>query len=239
MTNPFALTTLKQKTIAAAVLAITGTVTIGSGGTAVASTMNHEAGTMHASQSQMTHPQSTQAATDLRVGLNNLLGEHVTSSLHVTRSIAGGAPQHKIDAAMATQYANSDALSAAVGSVYGAEAQAQFSEMFREHIDESNKYAMEVAAGNQAGKDAALMELQEYLNELSSFFSTAIPGLPAQDVYALLNEHEDLINKSTEAYKAGDFVQSYQLEHQALVQVGTIADALAKGIIATQPAKFQ
>jgi hypothetical protein len=183
------------------------------------------------------HEQS-QAAIDLRVGLNNLLAEHVTTNLTVNRSIADGASDAEIEGGMQGQLANSDALSAAVGSIYGADAQAQFSEMFREHIVESNAYAMAVADGDESAKEAATAELQEYLEELATFFSTAIPGLPQEDVYALLNEHEELINASTEAFKAGDYNLSYQLEHDALTQVATIADALAAGIVRTQPDSF-
>ncbi|HEX8182449.1 MAG TPA: hypothetical protein VF575_02495 [Candidatus Saccharimonadales bacterium] len=198
----------------------------------------HENKMKHENKDHGNKHQQSQAAIDLRVGLNNLLAEHVTTNLTVNRSIAGGASSAQIEAGMQAQLANSDALSAAVGSVYGAEAQAQFSEMFREHIVESNAYAQAVAAGDESAKAAANAELQEYLHELSTFFSTAIPGLPQEDVYSLLNQHEELINASTEAFKAGDYHQSYKLEHDALVQVATIADALADGIVRTQPDLF-
>ncbi len=191
------------------------------------------------SQSQTGHAGQSQAAIDLRVGMNNLLREHVSTSLNVTRSVAGHAPQAQIDGAIAAQYANSDALSGAVGSVYGGEAQAQFSSLFREHIVTSNMYAAAVADGDEEAKQMANVELREYLHDIAAFFSGAIPGLQEQDVYGLLNEHEELINKSTDAFKAGDYVQSYQLEREALKQISRAADILSNGIIATQPAKFQ
>lgn len=182
--------------------------------------------------------QQSQAAVDLRVGLNNLLAEHVTTNLNVNRSIAGGASTAEIEAGMQAQVVNSEAIAAAVGSIYGPEAQAQFYAMFQEHIDESNRYAQAVAAGDESARIAANEELQEYLREIATFFSTAIPVLAYDDVYALLNQHEELINSSTEAFKAGDFERSYHLEHEALKQVAMIADALAAGIVATQPDKF-
>lgn len=227
----------RYSSIAAAAL-FTGALAASSG-SAAASTMsrnNQASATMHSEHMQSGHGQ---AAADLRVGLNNLVREHVSVSLDVTRSIAGNAPESKINGAIEAQYANSDALSAAVGSVYGGEAQSQFSDLFREHIAESNAYAVAVADNDQQAKQAAVMELQEYLNDIAMFFSGAIPGLQTQDVYGLLNEHEELINKSTEAYKAGDFVQSYQLEREALKQASRIADTLASAIIASQPATFQ
>lgn len=200
--------------------------------------VSHENNGNHGNNNGNHQDEQSQAAIDLRVGLNNLLREHVTSNIAVNRSIASGAPQEEIAAGMDYQLTNSDSIAAAVGSVYGIEAEAQFSEMFREHIVESNNYAMAVAAGDEAAKEMANAELQEYLVEIATFFSTAIPVLPYEDVYALLSEHENLINQSTEAFKYGDYSGSYHLEAQALTQVSGIADALASGIVATQPDKF-
>lgn len=180
----------------------------------------------------------SQASIDLRNGLNILLQEHVTTNLTVNRSIAAGATQAEIDASIQAQIANSDAISAAIGSIYGAEAEAQFSEMFLEHIEESNNFAIAVAAGDEAAKVEANIELQEYLEEIAVFFSTAIPVLSEEAVYGLLLEHETLINLSTETFASGNTGQSKKFERQALRQISVIADALASGIIETQPDKF-
>jgi exosome complex RNA-binding protein Csl4 len=240
MTNHSKAKTLKKYSVMMPATLLVGVVGLTSGyvpgvsaGRALASDASMMTEPMHAE-----HKKKSQAAMDLRVGMNNLLREHVSTSLDVTRGLADQAPQAQIDGAMAAQYANADALAAAVGSVYGGAAQAQFSELFKEHITESNAYAQAVGNGDPVAKEAARVELQEYLTEIAAFFSGAIPGLQAQDVYGMLNEHEELINKSTEAYKAGDFVASYQLEREALKQISMAADALSSGIIATQPDKF-
>ncbi|MDQ2972943.1 MAG: hypothetical protein M3Q79_00465 [bacterium] len=180
----------------------------------------------------------SQAASDLRTGLTFLLRQHVTTNLDVNRSIASGASQAEIDAGIEAQMANSDAISAAIGSIYGAEAEAAFSEMFLEHIEESNNFAVAVAAGDESSKALANEELIEYLEEIATFFSDAIPVLPYEAVYGLLLEHETLINKSTEASASVNFGQSQKFEIQALKQVTVIANALASGIIATQPDLF-
>ena len=194
--------------------------------------------TKMSNQSQAMSGHSSQAAEDLRVTMNNLLREHVTVGLTATRSIVDGAPQSQINAAESAQLLNADALAQAVGSVYGGEAQASFSTLFKEHIEQSNRYAVAVANGDQNAKAMALTELQDYLHDIAAFFSGAIPGLQEQDAYGLLNEHEELVNKSIEAYKAGDFVQSYQMEREALKQISRAADMISAGIIATQPTKF-
>lgn len=181
----------------------------------------------------------TAPAADLRVDMNNLLREHVSSSLDVTRSIADEAPQAEVDAAIAAQMANAGDIAAAVGSVYGDDAQKQITGMFVEHVEESNKYARAVAAGDEAAKAESLKELKEYLNEISTFFSGAINDLPKDTVYGLLEEHETLLNQSVEAYEMGEFARSYELEREALTQVSGIADALSGGIVSTKPDAFK
>lgn len=230
---------IKKKSLIMAAAAVVGGASVISG-----------VGSVNASAMEATHAPAmsdhapmaghvSSAADGLRVTMNNLLREHVTTSLTATRAIERGASQPEMDAAFAAQYANSDALSAAVGSVYGGAAQEHFSYLFAGHIAKSNAYAMALAHGDDSGKQAALQELHTYLYEIADFFSGAIPGLQSQDVYGMLNEHEELINKSTDAYKAGDFVQSFQLEREALKQISMAADALSSGIISTQPTLFK
>ncbi len=180
----------------------------------------------------------SQAAIDLRNALTVLLQEHVTTNIAVNRSIASGASQAEIDVLIEAQVANSDAISAAIGSIYGSEAEAAFSEMFLEHIEESNNFAIAVAAGDESAKALANEELEEYLEEIATFLSTAIPVLPYEAVYGLLLEHESLINQSTEALASDNFGQSKKFEIQAIKQITVGADALATGIITTQPDKF-
>lgn len=222
-------------------LLITGIVALVlGGGLGYAVGMNNDDGvvsrTASSNQSEMA---SSASAIDLRVGMNNLLREHVSSSLDVTRAIADDAPQAELDGALSSQTANAVAIAGAVGSVYGDEAKAKITEMFVEHIEASNDYARAVAVGDEAAKAAALKELEEYLTEISGFFSGAINGLPQDAVYKLLNEHETLLNESVQAYQDGDFVRSYETERKALDQVSGIADALAGGIVKTKPEAFK
>jgi hypothetical protein len=196
----------------------------------------HDDKSYSADTSMQANASSTKAA-DLRVGLNNLLREHVSVSLAVTRDIVDGAPD--LEASKAAQTANAVDIATAVGSIYGEEAQATITPMFVDHIDESNKFAIAVAAGDQAAKEMAVAELKEYLNDIAGFFSGAINTLPQDAVYGLLETHENLLNESIEAYKAGDFAKSYDIERQALTQAGSIGDALAKGIVETKPESFK
>lgn len=205
---------------------------------ASAASNNRASANATTSQEMSQENKESKAARDFRIALSGLLQDHVTTNISVNRSIASGASTAEINAGIQAQVANADQISAAIASIYGPEAGAQFSEMFLEHIEESNNFATAVAAGDEMAKEAANEELQEYLEEIATFFSTAIPVLPYDAVYGLLLEHETLINQSTEALTDRNFGQSKKYEQQALRQVNVIADALASGIIETQPDKF-
>lgn len=227
--------TSKTAIIVAAVVALAlGSIT----GYALGNNMGDSMSSSDSNSAKMESKEPSAPAADLRVGMNGLLREHVSSSLAVTRNVASEAPQQEVDASIVAQMANAGEIAAAIGSVYGEDAEKQITEMFVEHIEESNNYAKAVAAGDEQAKAASLMELKEYLTEISAFFSGAIDNLPQDTVYGLLEEHETLLNDSVEAYEAGDYKKSYGLERKALTQVSGIADALAGGVVATNPGKF-
>ena len=138
--------------------------------------------------------------------------EHVTTKVEVNRSIAAGASKAEIDAGIQAQIANSDSILAAIGSICGAGAEIAFSDIFSEHIEESNNSAIAVAAGDKAAKELANEELREYLVGIASFFNGAIPVLSYAAVCGLLLEHENLINQSTEAFATDNSGQSKKFE---------------------------
>lgn len=133
--------------------------------------------------------------------MNNLLREHVSSSLVVTRNIVDAKPQDVVDASVAARMANAGDIATAVGTVYSDEAKEQITGMFVDRIKESNKYAAAVAAGDEEAKKMAVAELKEYVNDISGLFGEAINDLPKDDVYVLLEKHETLLNDSIDAYK--------------------------------------
>jgi len=184
-----------------------------------------------------TTQQSTKQA-DLRVALNNMLREHVTSSLVVTRNIVDGASQQKIDGAKAAQTANAVAIATAVGGIYGQDAQDAITTPFVEHIAQSNNYAQAVADGDTMAQATALTALRAELRKVATVFNSVIPSVPADTLYEALSAHEDLLNQAAVEYKAGNFEKAYQLENDALVQISGGAEALAGGIVESKPDMF-
>jgi hypothetical protein len=179
----------------------------------------------------------TDAASDLRVLLNALEREHVNLAAAATRRGFEGDPD--FTAAAGQLDANSKALAAAVGSVYGSEAEAKFYEIWASHIGFFVDYTVAAKEGDQAGMDEAVANLGGYQNAIADFLSSANPNLPREAVFDLVGEHIVLLKGAVDAHGAGDYAESYAKEHEANVQIGTIADALSGAIVKQHPDKFK
>ena len=186
--------------------------------------------------SSETNQSADSAAAKLRVDLNNLLREHVSSSLTVTRSIADGASEDKLAGAKAAQTANAVAIATAVGSIYGQDA---ITPPFVEHITQSNNYAMAVKEGNMAKQESSLAALRVELRKVADIFNSVIPSVSSDSLYEALSAHEDLLNQAAVEYQNGNFQKAYELENQALVQISGGADVLTTGIIKAKPDMFK
>lgn len=136
---------IKSGVIIAAVVAL---LVGGVSGYAIGMGMENKSDTKSSSQAMA----PTDKTNELRVGMNNLLREHVSSSLVVTRNIVDGKPQDVVDASVAAQMANAGDIATAVGMVYGEEAKEKITGLFVDHIKESNKYAVAIAAGDETPK---------------------------------------------------------------------------------------
>jgi len=179
------------------------------------------------------------ASAKLRVDLNNLLREHVSTSLTVTRNIADGSSEAKLDGAKAAQTANAVAIATAVGSIYGKDAQDAITTPFVEHIVQSNNYAVAVKDGNMAAQETSLAALRVQLRNVADVFNSAIPSLSSDSLYEALSAHEDLLNKAAVEYQNGNYEKAYELENEALVQISGGADVLTTGIIESKPEMFK
>ncbi len=186
--------------------------------------------------SSSTVPMSNTKAADLRVVLNALEREHVDLASSAVRA---GFDGHASFAASAGQLdQNSIEISKAVGSVYGAAAEARFLEIWRSHIGFFVDYTTAAKKGDKAGMDKAVQNLNGYVDAISDFFSQANPNLPREAVHQLVGQHVLLLKAAVDTYGAGDFAGSYKNQHAANVQIGSIADATAGAIVKQYPEKF-
>ncbi len=183
-----------------------------------------------------TVPNPNTKAADLRVLLNALEHEHVDLA---SAAVRAGFDGHKSFEAVAGQLdKNSVDVSKAVGSIYGTEAEAKFLAIWRSHIGFFVDYTVAAKAGDKAGMDKAVANLGGYVDAISDFFSGANPNLPREAVHQLVSAHVGHLKAAVDTYGAGDFAGSYDNQHKAFVQIGSIADALSGAIVKQNPSKF-
>lgn len=187
--------------------------------------------------SSIAAPSTDTKAAGLRVALNNLEAQHVDLAAAATR--AGFDGDASFQAAAGALGQNTDALSAAVASVYGEEAGAKFKEIWASHITFFVNYTVAAKGGDQAGMDKAVSDLNGYVSAISDLLGGAT-GLPKDAVASLVTEHVGLLKEAVDKHGAGDYAGSYAAQQAAREQITTkIADTLAGAIVKQSPNKFQ
>ena len=184
----------------------------------------------------MTVSHSTAASTkavQLRIALNQLLGEHAILAVQATqRGLVGG----KDFPAVAKELdRNSVAISQAIGSVYGPAAANQFlngNDLWRAHIKYFVDYTVATAKHDEAGRKKAVANLMAYIQTQAAFFAKAT-GLPKQTLVDDLTAHVLQLKGQLDAFALGHYAQAYALTNGAYQHMGMTADLLA-GAIAKQ-----
>lgn len=190
----------------------------------------------HSEMSAMVVPTTDTKAADLRVLLNGLQQEHVSLAAAATRAGFDGSAGFQPAAGALDN--NSKELASAVASVYGQEAGDTFYEIWNSHIGFFVDYTVAAKAGDMAGMDKAVQNLNGYVDGISTFFSEANPNLPKDAVAQLVGEHVGLLKAAVDNYGAGDINASYEKEREARAQISNIASAIAGAIVKQNPDKF-
>lgn len=180
--------------------------------------------------------QSKMPASDLRVRLNTLLTEHVYLASSATGTALGGR-QADFEAAAGALDQNSIALSKAIGSVYGSDAETAFLTLWRKHIGFVVDYTTGLAAKDKGKQDKAVQDLLGYANDLGVFLNAACPNLPMKVVADLVRGHILTLKPVIDAQAAND-PTVYAKIRSAAGHMQMIADPLAAGIAKQFPTRF-
>jgi hypothetical protein len=181
--------------------------------------------------------QAQTSGSDLRVALNNTLSQHVYLAAAATGAALGGRSGEFKDAAGALD-SNSVALSKAIGSVYGAEAETAFLSLWREHIGIFVDYATGVAKKDKKMQDAAVRRLVAYADDFAAFLASANPNLPKDAVAGLVREHVTGLKAVVDAQGKREFAMAYNQLRTAAAHMQMIADPLASAIARQFPEKY-
>lgn len=176
-------------------------------------------------------------ASDLRTTLNTLLQEHVFLAAAATGAALGGR-DGEFKAAAGALDANSVALSRAIGSVYGADAESAFLPLWRKHIGFVVDYTTGAAAMDKAKQDKAVNALVAYTQEFGAFLSSANPNLTTAAVAGLVKDHVLTLKTVIDAQVAKDPARTYVALRSAAAHMSMIANPLADAIIKQFPSRF-
>ncbi len=169
-------------------------------------------------------------AVDLRAQLNTTFTEHAGLAAMAMQDGADGA--ESFEQASAALIANADDLSAAVGSVYGEEAGAQFSEIWNSHIGYFVDYVVATGEGDTAAQDQAKADLDGYIVEQAALLDAATEGrVPADALEEGLTAHVDQLLMAFDSYAAGDYETAYSSIREAYAHMTMPAAGLSAAIV--------
>jgi len=177
------------------------------------------------------------SAAGFRVALNQLLQEHLYLATFATDAAFDGRSD-AVTAALATLGQNGTDIGAAIGSLYGADAQDAFNTIWSAHNGFFVDYTTGVATKDQAKQDKAVSDLTTvYVPQFAAFLAGAT-GLPEDALTSLITDHVLTTKAVVDAQGAGDAAAAAAADLLAAQHMEMIGDPLAAAIVASQPASF-
>lgn len=173
---------------------------------------------------------SALTASQLRITLDQLLGEHAALAMNATN--AGFSGSKSFTSIAKELDGNSVALSKAIASLYGAAAGKTFlngKNMWRAHIDDFVAYTVALAKHDKAGQAKAVTALKAYTVSFGDFLAGAT-GLPKLAVRNDLLGHVLELKDQLDAYAAGRYARASTLYTQAYDHMFMTGDLLATAI---------
>ena len=178
------------------------------------------------------------AAVDFRVALNQLLQEHLFLASFATDAAIGGRTD-EFAAAGAALNTNGTDLGAAIGGLFGADAQDEWNRIWSAHNGFFVDYTTGVATGDVAMQDQAVSDLTEtYVPEFSAFLAGPT-GLPEDALAELVTEHVLTTKAIVDAQGSGDAAGAADADRQAAMHMRMLGDPLAEAIVAAQSESFE
>ncbi len=177
------------------------------------------------------------AGVDLRVGLNQLLQEHLYLASFATGSALGGRAD-EFAAAGGALNTNGTDVGAAIGSLYGDEAKDAFNKIWSAHNGFFVDYTTGVATKDQAMQDKAVENLTTVYVPAFADFLAGATDLPKDALTALITDHVLTTKAIVDAQASEDWSAASAADLMAGDHMQMLADPLAKAIVAKLPEKF-
>jgi len=182
-------------------------------------------------------PTSATKAGDLRANLVTLGVEHMDLTDQAIDAALDGAPNAS-DVAK-DLFNNGDQIGAAVGSVYGKDAETTFNTVWKLHLNDFVKYAVASKSGDTEAKSAALSDIDtNYTKPLAQYLAKANPNLPEAAVEGSLRDHVTMTAQMIDDHVAGKYADEASMRDQGAQHLSGLFSTLAGGIVKQYPGKF-
>ena len=176
-------------------------------------------------------------AIDLRVGLDNLLQEHLYLATDATGAALGGRNDEFAAAANALNTNGTD-LGSAIGGLFGSDAQNRFNQIWSAHNGFFVDYTKAVASKDNAAKTTAVNNLtQQYTPQFAQFLA-APTGISLSTLTQVITMHVTTTAAVVDAQAGPTYPDAGDKDRMAAMHMSAIGDALAAGIVATNPRLF-
>jgi len=177
-------------------------------------------------------------ASALRATLTSVLQEHeYLAGIAIYAAVKTGADSDVTGSALGALGENTDALSGAIGSIYGDEAGKAFKPLWEKHIGFFVSYTLGKAGGDDAAAAKARKDLDEYRSDFGAFLASANPNLTKAAVAKALIPHVESTFTAIDAVVAGK-ANAFDLLQVAAGKLPAVAEVLAGAISAQFPEMF-
>ncbi len=181
---------------------------------------------------------SSGKASDLRSSLVRMGTEHMILTDQAVADALDGSPAAASSGK--ALYTNGTDIGAAVGSVYGAEAETTFNTVWKLHLDQFVAYAVAGSKGDEMAKATALSTIDEqYTKPLAAYLAKANPNLPQETLETALRDHVDMTANIIDLHVAGKYDEEATALAEASKHLEGLFSTLAGGIVKQFPDKFK
>lgn len=182
-------------------------------------------------------PTSATKAADLRANLVTLGVQHMNLVDQAVNAALDG--DKDASAVAGVLYQNGNDIGAAVGSVYGKDAETTFDGVWKLHLDQFVNYAVADSKGDANGKQAALDAISNgYTKPLAQYLAKANPNLPEATLESALAEHVKMTAQIIDEHVQGNYQAEANDLRMADQHIAGIFSTLTEGIVKQYPAKF-
>ena len=174
----------------------------------------------------------------LRSTLGKLLAEHAVLIEDVTRAAVSNTAD--FTASGSQMNANTEALAAAIDTLFDAKAAKTFQNLWANHVEQLVAYSVATAAKDPAKQRAAKSKLAGFEKQMSAFLGSATGHKLSDEVLAsALLAHDGMLMRHADAYGRKDYAGAHDLAYQTydhMIELArTLADAFGEKVAERLP----